>query len=221
MTILTMVWASHTTMNNCSLEQDPRETCMTTAGSTKSLILQERPLILWFDEVGISSSWSKNTSLGEMIVANIKGVSVPNGFALLPPYLSLLHQSAGLKQAAIAVLWPECRKCISNLRQRANKLSHCSECAISSRNSEAITNHIIRLCELYGSDTDSSHARCHSWRPPPDASFAGQQSLSQCHSLQNCCQLVITASPLYLLIADFPIPSQSRIWPLRCLRSRW
>ena len=66
----------------------------------KVLILKEKALVLWFDEVGIGDIalvGGKNASLGEMIQQlTPKGVSVPNGFATTAYAYRDFIKSAGL-----------------------------------------------------------------------------------------------------------------------------
>ena len=62
---------------------------------------QERSLILWFDQVGISDIGlvgGKNASLGEMIQQLVsKGVKVPDGFATTAYAFRYFIEKAGLK----------------------------------------------------------------------------------------------------------------------------
>jgi len=154
--------------------------------------MENRPYILWFDEVGINDLpivGGKNASLGEMRRELKKqGVNVPNGFAVT---VNAYHDyiDAGILQE-----WHEA-KCKLDVRQNIREILSDFDVenleALSERGSRIrrlihglefprqIVEEIVKayraLCKEYGEDTDVAVRSSATAEDLPNASFAGQQ----------------------------------------------
>jgi pyruvate, water dikinase len=154
--------------------------------------MENRPYILWFDEVGINDLpivGGKNASLGEMRRELTKqGVSVPNGFAVT---VNAYHDyiDAGILQE-----WHESR-CELDVRENIRKILSDFDAenmdVLSERGSRVrrlihslefprqIVEEIVKayrgLCKEYGEDTDVAVRSSATAEDLPNASFAGQQ----------------------------------------------
>jgi pyruvate,water dikinase len=152
----------------------------TVSKSTLSPSVQERSLILWFDEVGIADIplvGGKNASLGEMIQQlTPKGINVPTGFATTAYAYRHFIQSAGL-EAKLRKLFADLDvEDVKNLRERGKKArSLLIHTPFSVELREAIATAYQNLCERYHTETDVAVRSSATAEDLPDASFAGQQ----------------------------------------------
>ncbi len=141
---------------------------------------QERSLILWFSEVGISDIGlvgGKNASLGEMIQQLVsKGVKVPNGFATTAYAFRYFIEKAGLK-AQLSSLFADLDVDNVNQLQETGKQARSliMHTAFPVELSNAIAKAYLQLCQKYGKDTDVAVRSSATAEDLPDASFAGQQ----------------------------------------------
>ena len=141
---------------------------------------QERSLILWFDQVGISDIGlvgGKNASLGEMIQQLVsKGVKVPNGFATTAYAFRYFIEKAGLK-AQLSSLFADLDVDDVNKLQQIGKQARAliMHTAFPVELADAIAKSYLQLCQKYGIDTDVAVRSSATAEDLPDASFAGQQ----------------------------------------------
>ncbi len=141
---------------------------------------QERSLILWFDQVGISDIGlvgGKNASLGEMIQQLVsKGVKVPNGFATTAYAFRYFIEKAGLK-AQLSNLFADLDVDDVNKLQQIGKQARAliMHTAFPVELTDAIAKSYLQLCQKYGTDTDVAVRSSATAEDLPDASFAGQQ----------------------------------------------
>jgi len=142
--------------------------------------MSEKPLILWFDEIGIGDVplvGGKNASLGEMYQhLTSRGVQVPNGFAVTAEAYKYLLREAGVENAIRQVLEGLDTHDIEGLKERGKKVRDIiMKVDFPGPLKEAITGAYRKMEEIYGNDVDVAVRSSATAEDLPDASFAGQQ----------------------------------------------
>jgi pyruvate,water dikinase len=136
--------------------------------------------IRWFDEIGIDDIplvGGKNASLGEMCrELAVKGVKVPNGFAITADAYRYVLREASLDEKIKEILSDLDTHDLENLRQRASQVR---QAILSVELPEDLEAEIIdAYSRLRGSDLHPPDVAVRSSATAedlPDASFAGQQ----------------------------------------------
>ena len=136
--------------------------------------------ILWFDQLGIEDVpivGGKNASLGEMYRnLTLKGVKIPNGFAVTAYAYREFIEKSGLKDKIREILSDLDTGNIANLQERGAKVR---EAILNAELSDELKRIIIEayghMCEQYGENTDVAVRSSATAEDLPDASFAGQQ----------------------------------------------
>ncbi|NOR85561.1 phosphoenolpyruvate synthase, partial [archaeon] len=141
---------------------------------------KETQLILWFDQLSIEDVplvGGKNASLGEMYKnLTIKGVSIPNGFAVTATAYRYFLEKAGLKDKIKEILSDLNTSDIQNLQERGEKVR---SAILNTEFPDDLKASIIdaygHMCIQYGKNTDVAVRSSATAEDLPDASFAGQQ----------------------------------------------
>lgn len=142
--------------------------------------VNEKELILWFDEIGINDVamvGGKNASLGEMYRnLDAKGVVVPNGYAITAYAYQHLLKDAGLEAAIRETLADLDTHDLHNLQERGAKVRDIiRNAAFPDDLREAIIAAYRKMEDQYGKDVDVAVRSSATAEDLPDASFAGQQ----------------------------------------------
>jgi pyruvate, water dikinase len=137
-------------------------------------------LIVWFDQIelkDIPQVGGKNASLGEMRRNLIvKGVSIPDGYAITAYAYRYLLQSAGITGQIEETLADLDTHDVKSLREKGREIRDLIYNAPFPPDlCEAIEGAYAKLCEEYGADTDVAVRSSATAEDLPDASFAGQQ----------------------------------------------
>ena len=145
-----------------------------------STVKQGVELIKWFEELGIEdvpSVGGKNASLGEMYrELAVKGVKVPNGFAVTADAYRAFLKEAKLDDTIKTILKDLDTHNLENLRQRGRQVRQAILGAVFPLDlNEAITHAYDRLSDSHAEPVDVAVRSSATAEDLPDASFAGQQ----------------------------------------------
>ena len=145
-----------------------------------STVKQGVELIKWFEELGIEdvpSVGGKNASLGEMYrELAVKGVKVPNGFAVTADAYRAFLKEAKLDDTIKTILKDLDTHNLENLRQRGRQVRQAILGAVFPLDlNEAITDAYDRLSDSHAEPVDVAVRSSATAEDLPDASFAGQQ----------------------------------------------
>jgi pyruvate,water dikinase len=137
-------------------------------------------LVLWFDELSIEDVpfvGGKNASLGEMYAnLTLKGVRVPNGFAVTAHAYRMLLKEAKVEEKIKQVMAGLNTSNIADLQMRGHRVREIIRSApFPPELRSVITGAYERLCDEYGENTDVAVRSSATAEDLPDASFAGQQ----------------------------------------------
>ncbi len=142
--------------------------------------MEAKKLVLWFNEIelgDIPQVGGKNASLGEMFrELPVKGVNIPDGFAVTADAYRYLLESAGIGKEIEQILSDLDTHDMHNLSERGEKIrSLIYNARMPDDLKEAILEAYGKLCEEYGENTDVAVRSSATAEDLPDASFAGQQ----------------------------------------------
>lgn len=137
-------------------------------------------LVLWFDELSIEDVplvGGKNASLGEMYAnLTLKGVRVPNGFAVTAHAYRMLLKEAKVEEKIKQIMAGLNTSNIADLQMRGHRVREIIRSApFPSKLRAVVTEAYERLCDEYGVNTDVAVRSSATAEDLPDASFAGQQ----------------------------------------------
>jgi pyruvate, water dikinase len=141
---------------------------------------KSKEFILWFDQLGIEDvpyTGGKNASLGEMYRnLTVKGVQVPNGFAVTAYAYDYLVEKSGIKDKIREVLGDLNTSDMKNLALRGEKVRHLFlNAEFPQELKDAIVKAYADMCKQYGDNVDVAVRSSATAEDLPDASFAGQQ----------------------------------------------
>ena len=139
-----------------------------------------KQFILWFNEVrndDVGLVGGKNASLGEMYsLLTLKGIRIPNGFAVTAYAYHYLIERANLKDKIKQILKDLNTHNIKNLRERGAKVRKLIlQAQFPDDLQSAIIQSYRKLSKEYGKNVDVAVRSSATAEDLPDASFAGQQ----------------------------------------------
>src|SRR3989338_8994228 len=139
-----------------------------------------KQFILWFNEVindDVGLVGGKNASLGEMYsLLTLKGIRIPNGFAVTAYAYHYLIERANLKDKIKQILKDLNTHNIKNLRERGAKVRKLIlQAQFPDDLQYAIAEAYKKLSKEYGKNVDVAVRSSATAEDLPDASFAGQQ----------------------------------------------
>src|SRR3989344_3283108 len=142
--------------------------------------MRNNQFILWFDELTIKDVplvGGKNASLGEMYRSlQKKGVKIPNGFAITAYAYQYLLKKSGVEKDVKKIVSSIDVKSVKELTNKARELRKIIFNAEFPEDlTKAVNEAYIKLCKIYGNNTDVAVRSSATAEDLPKASFAGQQ----------------------------------------------